>query len=238
MFQTFFYQPMLNLLVFLYDIIPGHDLGVVIIVLAILIRLALYPLTKSMLKSQKALQELQPKIKEIQKKYPKKEDQSKAMLELYKNNKVNPFSSCLPLIIQMPFLIAIFQVLRNGFGNGTLDLVYSFVSRPDSINHISFGVFDLSAPHNVALAILAGLAQFWQSKMMLAKRPEIKADESRDEDMTAIMNKQMTYMFPLLTIWFSYSFPSGLALYWLMTTLATVAQQKMIFKKSPEEEVV
>ncbi|MCK5211168.1 membrane protein insertase YidC, partial [Candidatus Parcubacteria bacterium] len=111
MFQTFFYQPVLNLLVFLYNIVPGNDLGIAIILLTVVIKLLLLPLSKKSIKSQKALQDLQPQTEELKKKFKdNKEAMSKAMLELYKKNKVNPFSSCLPLIVQLPFLFAVFRV--------------------------------------------------------------------------------------------------------------------------------
>ncbi len=237
MFETFFYQPILNLLIFIYNVVPGHDFGVAIIILTIIIKLALLPLSKKALNSQKALQELQPKIEEIKKKYKdKKEEMSKAMITLYKNNKVNPLSSCLPLIIQMPFLFAVFRVFRNGFENGSMDLIYSFIKRPEIINYISFFGTDLSEK-NVILAILAGVAQFWQTKMMMTRKPAIKSAGSKDENMMAIMNKQMLYFMPIFTVFISMSFSGGLALYWLATTILTALQQIFLFKKDKKAEV-
>jgi len=237
MFETFFYQPILNLLIFIYNVVPGHDFGVAIIILTIIIKLALLPLSKKSLNSQKALQELQPKIEEIKKKYKdKKEEMSKAMITLYKNNKVNPISSCLPLIIQMPFLFAVFRVFRNGFENGSMDLIYPFITKPETINYISFFGTDLSKK-NVIIAILAGVAQFWQTKMMATKKPAIKSAGSKDENMMAIMNKQMIYFMPLFTIFIGMSFPGGLALYWLTTTVITALQQIFLFKKNKKAEV-
>jgi YidC/Oxa1 family membrane protein insertase len=234
-FITYFYQPILNLVIFLYNIIPGHDLGVTIILLTVIIKAALLPLSKSSIKSQKALQDLQPKVEEVKKKYANnKEEMGKAMLDLYKQQKVNPLSSCLPLIIQLPFLIAVFQVFRNDFNADSMNLIYSFLYRPEAINHLAFGFLNLSLNHNIVLAVLAGVAQFWQAKMMMSKKPAIKAPESRDEDMAAIMNKQMMYMLPLMTAWFSYSFPTGLALYWLVMTLLSIAQQYYVFNQKSE----
>ncbi|MFA6989291.1 MAG: YidC/Oxa1 family membrane protein insertase [Candidatus Gastranaerophilaceae bacterium] len=231
MYQTLFYQPILNLLIFLYNIIPGNDLGVAIIILTIIIKLILFPLSKKSLTSQKALQDLQPKINEIKKKYSNnKEQMSREMMLLYKDNKVNPFSSCLPLFIQLPFLFAVFKVFRDGFENGALELVYPFISRPESIKYISFGFIDLSV-RNIPMAILAGAAQYWQTKMMMTKKPEVKSQESKDEDMMAIMNKQMMIMMPLLTVFIGMSFPGGLALYWLVTTVLTGLQQVYVFRK-------
>ena len=230
-FNTIFYQPILNLLVYLYNVIPGHDIGAAIIVMTAVIKLILLPLSKLSINSQKAMQELQPKLDELKKKYANnKEELGKAMMQLYKEEKVNPFSSCLPLIIQLPFLWAVFQVFRDGLGGKSLELVYSFVGRPEIINPISLGFIDLSKP-NIILAVLAGLAQFWQAKMMVTKRPEVKDPGAKDEDLMAMMNKQMLYFMPILTVFIGLTFPGGLALYWLVTTLLTVAQQLYLFKK-------
>ena len=236
MFQTLFYQPILNLLIVLYNNIPGNDFGITIVALTIIIKLILLPLSKKSLKSQKALQDLQPKVEELKKKYAKnKEELGRAMMKLYKNNKVNPLSSCLPLLIQMPFLYAVFWVFRDGFSNGSLDLVYSFVSRPDMIDTVSLGFIDL-AKKSPTIAILAGAAQYWQSKMLMAKRPEVKNKASKDEDIAAIMNKQMVYFMPVITIFIGMSFPGGLALYWLVTTILTGVQQLFIFKKKEKKD--
>lgn len=232
MFQTFFYQPILNLLVFLYDIVPGQDLGIAIVLLTIVIKILLLPLSKQSIKSQKALQDLQPKVEELKKKYANnKEEMGRKMMALYKENKVNPFSSCLPLLIQLPFLIAVFRVFREGFKNGVLDLVYPFIERPESINTLSLGFLELSKP-NVYLAFLAGAAQYWQARLMMSKKKaEKKKDESKQENMMAIMNKQMLYMMPVLTVFIGLTLPGGLSLYWFLTTVLTAVQQIYIFNK-------
>ncbi len=235
-----FYQPLLNLLIFLYNVIPGHDMGLAIIAITVIIKLVLYPLSIQSLRAQKAMTDLQPKISEIKKQYKdQKEEQAKQLMNLYKQEKINPLSSCLSLLIQLPFLFAIYQVFRTGLSNGSLALLYSFVYHPATINTIAFGFLNLAKPQFV-LALLAGAAQFWQGKMLFAKRPKIKTADSKDEDMTAIMNKQMTYMMPIVTVVIGMSLPSGLTLYWLIFTLGTVAQQLIAFrhKKKPEVEVV
>lgn len=237
LFQVLFYQPILNLLVYLYNVIPGHDIGLAIIVMTVAIRLVLFPLSKQSIRSQKAMQDIQPKINELKKKYANnKEEMGRAMMELYKQEKVNPFSSCLPLLIQLPFLWAVFRVFRDGLGNGSLDLVYSFIQKPEAINAVSLGLVDLAKP-NVYLAVLAGLAQFWQVKMLSRNKPAVKSEGSKDEDMMAIMNKQMLYFMPALTVFIGLTFPGGLALYWFVTTLLTALQQLYMFKKKKEVEV-
>ncbi len=236
MFHTIFYQPILNLVVFLYNIVPGHDLGVAIIVLTIIIKMVLWPLSRKSIKAQKALQDLQPKIEEIKKKYAdNKEEMGKAMMELYKNHKINPLSSCLPLLVQLPFLWAVFRVFRDGFNNGSLDLVYSFVYKPEVINSVSFGILDLSKP-NILLAILAGGAQFWQAKMMSTKKPKVDSKGAQDEGMAAMMNKQMLYMMPAITVFIGLTLPGGLTLYWFVTTVLTALQQIIVFKKKEDDD--
>jgi len=237
MFTTIFYQPVLNLLVFIYNIIPFNDFGVAIILLTVIIKLIFWPLGGKAIKSQKALQDLQPKIDKIKQEY--KDDKvtsSQKIMELYKDNKINPFSSCLPLLIQLPFLWAVFRIFRSGVENN-LDLVYPFISRPESINTISFGIVDLGVP-NVYLAILAGLAQFWQAKMVSVRKPEIKTPGAKDENMMAIMNKQMLFIMPAVTVFIGMSLPGGLTLYWLVITLVTVIQQLLVFKKKNNTEVI
>lgn len=234
-FTTIFYQPILNLLVLLYNTVSFQDLGIAIILLTIIIKLILWPLGQQSIKSQKALQDLQPKIEELKKQYAdNKVELSRATMDLYKENKVNPFSSCLPLLIQLPFLFAVYSVFRDGLNN-KLDLVYSFIAKPEVINGLSFGFLDLNKP-NIYLAVLAGAAQFLQAKMMMTKQPLVKSTGSKDESMTAIMNKQMLYFMPAITIFIGISLPGGLTLYWFVITALTALQQLYVFKRTKGKE--
>lgn len=230
LFQEIFYRPILNFLVFLYNIIPGHDLGVAIILLTIVIKLILHPLSLKSLKSQKELQDIQPKINALKEEHKdNKEALAKATMDLYKEHKINPFSSCLPLLIQLPFLLAVYQVFRDGLAS-RLDLVYSFVYRPEMINAFSFGFIDLSKP-NVILAVLAGVAQFWQAKTMMAKQPKKVETNPKQPDISTMMSKQMLYLMPAVTIFIGVSLPGGLTLYWFVLTMLTALQQWLMFRK-------
>jgi YidC/Oxa1 family membrane protein insertase len=232
LFQVIFYQPILNLVIFLYNYITFQDLGLAIIILTIIIKVLLWPLSRKSIQSQKALQEIQPKIDALKKEYKdNKQEMGQALMSLYKENKVNPFSSCLPLLIQLPFFIAIFQVFKDGVDKH-FELIYPFIEAPESINSIFLGVMDLSKPV-IYLAILAGAAQFWQAKMMMAKNKKTTTvpSDSRAESMTAIMNKQMLYFMPALTIFIGVTLPGGLTLYWFVLTLLTVLQQFLVNKK-------
>ncbi len=232
LFEVIFYQPILNLLVAIYNFLPGHDVGIVIIILTIIVRGILYPLSKKAIEAQKSLQNLQPKLEEIKRAHAdNKEAASRAMMDLYKQEKVNPLSSCLPLIIQLPFFWAIFRVFRDELTGKALTLVYPFIMNPGTINPIAFGFLDFSKP-NIVLAVLAGASQFWQAKMMpMRSAPKPAGDGAKDENMMAMMNKQMLYVMPALTVFICLSLPSGLAFYWLIATLLTILQQWWIFRQ-------
>jgi len=234
-FTTIFYQPLFNALVWLYDTIPGNDIGIAILLLTIIIRLLLYPLTRKSLKSQKALQDIQPKVKELQEKYKdEKEKLAQEMMELYKKEKVNPMSSCLPLLLQLPFLIAIYRVFLNGLTSDNFNLLYPFVSNPEHINPVTLGFLDLSQPQ-IAIAVLAAGAQFWQTKMMVHKKaPKVEGKDpegSKDENALAGMNKQMLYFMPIITIVIGSTLPGGLTLYWFFTTLSMGIMQVFMFRE-------
>lgn len=239
-YNTIFYQPILNLLIFLYNILPGQDIGLAIIVLTVIVKAILLLPSAQSIRSQKALQAIQPEIDALKQKYGKdKEGLAKELMGVYKRNKVNPLSSCLPVLIQLPFLIAVYQAFRAGLASteNLGMLLYSFVALPTAIHTTFLWLLDLAKP-SIVLAVLAGAAQWWQTKMLMHKRPSVKVPGSKDEDMTAIINKQMMYMMPVMTIVISMSLPSGLALYWLVTTLLTVVQQLYIFKQKPAPAVI
>jgi YidC/Oxa1 family membrane protein insertase len=212
----------------LYNIIPGHDLGVAIIILTVLIRLALYPLFQKGIKSQKELAVLQPKIKELQKKYKnEKEKQARALMDLYKEHGVNPMSGCLPMLIQLPILWAFFRVLITGLGDSAkLSLLYGFVNNPGALNTISIHLFDLTKP-NYILAFLAGATQFVQGKMLAPK----SSPAGGKDDFASAMNKQMIYMMPVIIFLAALKMPAGLPLYWTALNIFGIIQQYLMIRK-------
>ncbi|HPA25227.1 MAG TPA: YidC/Oxa1 family membrane protein insertase [bacterium] len=238
LYHTILYQPIFNLLVWFYNIIPLHDIGIAIILITIVIKIVLYPFSVKSIKAQKALQELQPKMEEIRQKFKDNpQEMTKATMALYKQEKISPFSSCLPLIIQLPFFVAVYSVFRKGLTNNqNLDILYSFVQNPGQINTWFIGLIDL-AKANIILAVLAGLAQYWVSKMLITKKQPAVAT-AKDEDMAAKMNKQMLYFMPLMTIFIGFSLPAGLTLYWFVSTLLTGIQQLYLFKKKVTLEII
>lgn len=231
LFTVILYQPIFNIFVLLYDLVG--DVGIVIFIVTLLIKLALYPLTNQSIKAQKSLTDMQPKLEAIKKEHKDNQQMlAQETMKLYKEHKVNPLGSCLPILIQLPIFIALYYVLRDGLGAAPrFDLLYPFVKNPESIDPVTLGLFNLTHP-SIILAILAAGAQYWQAQMFSRKRPPAKAGEAaKDESMTAIMNKQMLYVMPLLTLIIGIQFPGGLTLYWLLSTVFTGAQQYFILKK-------
>lgn len=223
-FFTILYQPLYNLLVLLYDFIPGGGLGLAIILLTILVKGALLPLTFKSLKSQKELQEIQPRIAEIKEKYKdEKEVMAKELMSVYKNHNVNPFASCLPTIVQLIVFIALYQVLRDGITTVDAETLYSFVGNPGAMSPMFLGI-DL-AKISIPLAIIAAGAQYFQARQMVTRRPPKAARAgvaSLDEDMAATMNRMTVVMLPLMTLLIGVTtLQGGLTLYILVSTLIT-----------------
>ena len=228
-FDVTLFQPLFNSLVLLYNYLPGHDFGIAIIFLTIIIRVILYPVSVKALNSQKTLQALQPKMQEIQKKHKgNKEQLAKETLELYRREKINPFSGLFLAIIQLPILIALYTVFWKGLNPEELANLYSFVSNPGQINAVFLGIVDLSKA-NFILAVLAGIFQFFQTKMLM---PKNNPGQGKASDMSQMMQKQMVYFFPFLTVFILMSLPSAIGLYWIVSGVFSIIQQYFILKKT------
>ena len=238
-FYVILYQPLFNGLVFLYNYVPGHDFGIAIIVLTIIIRVILYPLSVKAVRSQRNLQKLQPLMQEIQKKYKDdKEKQAKEILALYKSEKINPFSGLFLALIQLPILIALYQVFWNGLKLKDLkSILYVFVLNPGQINPLFIHLVDLSKP-NIILAVFAGLVQYFQTKMLLPPKSQSVEGQNKVADFSQTMQKQMVYFFPVFTVIILINLPSALGLYWTISGLFTIIQQYLIFKKHGKPEIV
>jgi YidC/Oxa1 family membrane protein insertase len=224
-FNDILVYPLINVLVLTYHYIP--DIGIAIILLTFVIRLILLPSFHKTLKHQRALQKLQPKMDEIKAKYKDdKEAQAKAMMELYSVHNVNPLSSCLPLLLQLPILIALYRVFLESLNNKAVVGLYHFVPDPGMINPMFLHWINLGKP-NIYLAVIAGVLQYVLGLMQQPKR---------STDATAnIMRAQVLYMFPAVTLIIGLRIPAGLVLYWIATTVFGIAQQYYIIRKEAKE---
>ena len=237
MFNVILVQPLFNLLAVIYALLPGHDFGVAIIILTIIVRLLLWPLVNKQLHSQRALQRLQPEINRL--KSEAKGDKTKEgqlIMELYKEKGINPFASILPLLVQLPIFFALYIVLKDIVKAGEIaKLAYPAVQHMPAIaaaieqkivHPTLFGVIDLSKPSPL-LAALAGLAQFFQTRQLTPKHTQ--------GDTQAQMLTSMNYVFPFLTFFIGLSLPSALALYWVTTSSVAILQQTLVLRQDVEE---
>jgi YidC/Oxa1 family membrane protein insertase len=237
MFNVILVQPLFNLLAFIYALLPGHDFGVAIIILTIIVRLLLWPLVNKQLHSQRALQRLQPEINRV--KSEAKGDKTKEgqlIMELYKEKGINPFASILPLLVQLPIFFALYIVLKDIVKAGEIaKLAYGPVQHlapiaaaisAKVVHPTLFGVIDL-AKASPLLAALAGVAQFFQTRQLTPKHTQ--------GDAQAQMLTSMNYIFPFLTFFIGLSLPSALALYWVTTSSVAILQQTLVLRQDVEE---
>lgn len=207
----------------------GQNMGIAIIALTTLVRLALFPLTAKSLLAQKKMKDLQEEMEKLKKDHGHdKQKLTKATMELYQKHGVNPLSSCLPLLIQFPIFIALYQVFLKLAQSSQLNMLYSFVPKPESIN-THFLWFDLAkADPLYILPILAGATLFWQTKMATPK--QAPKTEDGKASFQSILSRQMLYLFPLMTVFIALRLPSALALYWIATTLVGIIQYWLILR--------
>lgn len=225
LFNTYLYNPLLNGLIFLYDYTSFGDLGIAIILLTIIIRFIFYPLFYKSFKNQTLMQKIQPDIERVQREMKdNKEGQAKALMALYRDHKINPFSSFLLLFIQLPVLIALYQVFLNGFKGDLSAILYSFIPNPGTINPIFLGLIDLSQK-SIIIVILAAVVQYWQGHLSLAKAGK------DGESQTAQIGRKMVYIGPVLTVLILGNLPAAVGLYWLVSSLFSVGQQMVINRK-------
>ena len=229
-FETFLYTPLFNLLVFFYNTAAFGDFGVAIILLTVVIRLILSPLSIRALESQKKLSALQPRIQEIQKRFkddPQK--QTREVMNIYKENKTNPFSGCFLLLVQLPVLFALYRISVAGFGEESLAALYSFVDRPESLNRLFIGFFEL-IKRSIILSVFAGALQFLQMKLSFSKQGNVQGAG------LAGLNQQMLYFMPLMIIIISLSFPAGLPLYLMATTAFSILEQLYVNRNGERDK--
>jgi len=261
--HTLILQPLFNLLIGIYSVLPSHDFGVAIILMTVLIRLLLWPLLRKQVHQQKAMKELQPEIKKIKKKADgDKQKESKLLMELYKEREVKPLASIGTLLVQLPILITLFVMLRNLLGAEGQDIVaefmrnsYSFileqpfiqaiVDDPSQFKTSLFGVVELHQS-NAILAVTAAAAQFFQSSQLQPDPEDAKglrdilndAKEGKEVKMSeqnAAVMRSSSRFFPIITGVIALSLPSALALYWTVSNGLAGLQYKLALREEAED---
>lgn len=221
LWEILLYQPLVNLLAFLVYIIPGGDIGLAIIALTLLVKIALFPLSHQQIMSQAKMTLMQPELNKIKQSGASREEQAKQTFEVYKKYNANPFSGCLLIFIQIPIIFALYFVFLRGlsFDSNTL---YSFVPHPGAVNTLFLGLLDLSKK-SLLLAILAGLSQYSQAHFM--PKPTMSGENTFSDSFSRSMHIQMRYFFPVLIAFFAYSLSGAIALYWITSNIFATFQQ-------------
>lgn len=189
-----------------------HQYGLSIIIFTIIVKVILLPLTIKQTKSTKAMQDIQPRIKEIQEKYKNKpEKQNEEIVKLYSEAKINPLAGCLPLLIQMPILIGLFSVLKNPVSHGVFATQAQFMAADTGFLWMS-NLTD----SNFILGVLSGISAFVMQKVMTPP----------DQQQGSM--KMMLYMMPAFSFYWGVTFPAGVILYWTVSNLFSIGQHYLV----------
>ncbi len=236
-FHHFVYLPIYNLLVFLLDVIPGGDLGLAVIGATIVVKIVLLPLSLAAVRTQRAMKLLEPELKELREKYKDdKETQAKEMFALYKKHNVKPFASILMLFIQLPILFGLYYVSQHATAQIDPNLLYSFVSAPETFSPLFLGIFALTSS-SIVLALVAAASQLLQAWYMIPIPPKsTEAIPSMQEEFGRAISLQARFVFPIL-IGFIAATSGVLALYFIASNLFMVAQEFVVRKMHPEHNV-
>jgi len=257
LWETLLYQPLVNGLILSYNLL-GHNLGWAIIGITVFLRILLFPLTLPGLKTSQKMREIQPELEKLKKKLGQdKQAMAQAQLKLYRKHGANPAAGCLPMIVQIIILIALFRVFNQVLSadGETItklnSLLYSWLQLPaETVFNTKFYYLELTRPDLIPLPFsldlgffkldkipglfLLGAAavQFLSSKLMMpqAKEAEKAAQKTpqKKDDMASQMQKQMLFMMPAMTILIGFTFPSGLILYWFTFSLVMIVQQLLV----------
>jgi YidC/Oxa1 family membrane protein insertase len=228
LYHTFFFDPLYNLLVLFSKIFPWADAGIIIIVLTILVRLILYPLSRKAVVTQVRMSEIAPELNEIKEKYKDKpEEQARRTLALYREKGVNPFSGIFMILIQIPLILALYQIFIH-FPQVNTDLLYSFVSAPASIDTVFLGI-DITGK-SILLAFLAAASTYAQFHVS-SKVQSAPKGNSFGDNLARSMQTQMKYVFPVIMFFIAYTISGVIGLYFFTTNVFGVVQEIFVRRK-------
>ena len=229
LYNIIVFKPLYNGLIFIFDVIPWIDAGFSVILFTIIVRLILFPLSKKATITQVRMKEIEPELNELKRTITDKQQQALKVMELYKKKGVNPFSSFLLLLLQLPIIWALYSIFMNsGLPNVKPELLYSFISIP-TIDMSFLGIFDI-AKSNIFLAICAAIAQYLQLHFSLAAS-NVKVNANSDNpsiDMAQNMMKNMKYIFPVMVFFISYQISAVVAIYLIVSSLFTLGQELVV----------
>jgi len=234
--HTFFFDPIYNTLVFFIDIFPGGDVGLAIIATVLIVKTILLPISIKAVKTQKAMREIEPKLKELREKHKDdRQAQAEAMMSVYKEAGMNPLASIFLLFLQIPIMIALYFSVASGGGIPlpaiNVDILYSFVAEPLAVTMNFLGLFDISQK-SFLLALVAGVTQYIHISFTMPKLPPRDPDAAPDmkADFMRNMQTQMKYVLPVMIVGAAYIFSASIALYFVVSNLTMIAQEYFVKK--------
>lgn len=233
LFHTAVYQPIYNALAFIIGIVPGGDVGVAIIIITLLVRFVLFPLSLTAIKTQISMRAIDPELKALRVELKdNKEELARRTMALFKENNINPFASFLLIFIQLPIIIGLYTVLRSETKIVSFDpsVLYSFVHVPTHASLLFLNVIDL-AGKSILLAVAVAATQFIYARLMtpaLATKDTSGKQASFQDDLTKSMHLQMRYVFPIVMGAVAYFASSAIALYFLVGNLFSVGQELFV----------
>lgn len=242
LFRAIISRPLFNILVFFTQVLPNHSLGLSIIFLTLIARLALFMPNQKAMRSQRKMQQMQPKLQEIKEKH--KDNQqviAQKTMELYKTHKISPVSSCLPMLIQFPILIGVYWIVRDGLSPHLSPLLYSFQSTADlSIVSNAFLGLNLAERNLWVLPIVVGGTQWIAVKLSLiaGKKRKKKAPTPTKPNQMEQMNVIMLWVMPVMIAFFAGSLPAAVGIYWFTSTVFGIGQQIVVNRQLDRPQVV
>ncbi len=229
-YNEILFRPLFNLLVGITNLLPSHNIGLAIILVTIIVRLILLPSSlhqaRQAKKNQDKMKTVQKELQGIKKKYKNnKSKQAEETMSAYRRAGINPASGCLSLLIQLPILIALYKVFLVGLNEETFINLYTFVVPPQTLQVVLLGI-PLEKP-SLLLGVIAGLGQFALMRFFTSM-PSSPASDEQSAQMMNAMQKNMTYVFPAMTVFIALQLPAALALYWVASTIFAIGQQYVL----------
>lgn len=229
-------KPLWNALIFLTNVLPFHDVGLSIVALTLIVRFIIFPFTHRSVKTQVKMKELEPEIQKIKEKHKAGQEQTKKIMELYRQHGVSPFSGCLLLLIQLPILLALYKLFWGGVQFDSAEL-YSFVKMPEIVRFKFLGLIDVNQK-NIFLALLTGLTQFFQMRLSFPpgeKKNQIRpkpAAPSFKDDLSRTMRFQSKYILPGIIFLVALRSPAAVAVYWTTMNLFGIVHESLVRGKA------
>ena len=236
LFHTLVKEPLYNALIGILDLGPWVDMGVAVILLTVLVKLLILPLSLKAARTQRLMKELEEPMKEIRETYKDdRETQGKKLLELYREKQVNPFSAFLTLLIQLPVIFGLYYLFwKGGLPQVDTTLLYSFVPVPGEISMHFMGWIDMAA-RSAPLAVLAGVTQYLQVHFALPAPAPRKEHATFQEDFARSMHLQMKYFLPLMMVGVAYVASAAVALYLITSNIFAIGQEIYVKRRMEAE---